>query len=108
MVNCTLGGVAPQLREKVGKPVAVPKRGAARGVLRTDKGLSVHLDALGTNLLAADVGGKRGGFELRHDGFRDALLTEARRAKYSVGKEFTFGVGENLSVLLFSECSKGC
>ena len=34
---------------------------------------------------------------LRHDGFRDALLTEARRAKYSVGKEFTFGVGENLS-----------
>ena len=71
--------------------------GAARGVLRTDKGLSVPLDALGTNLLAADVGGKRGGFELRHDGFRDALLTEARRAKYSVGKEFTFGVGENLS-----------
>jgi hypothetical protein len=44
------------------------------------------LDALGTNLLAAateQVGGRDGGFELRLDRFRDAIMQEARKAGYS-------------------------
>ena len=50
-----------------------------------------------TNLLAADVGGGRGGFELRHDGFRDVLLRELRAAGFSVEKEFEIGVEHGLA-----------
>eukprot|EP00935_MAST-01C_sp_MAST-1C-sp1_P001520 g1520.t1 len=93
MVNCSVGGVAPQLRDKVGKVVAVPRRtGPHVGAARDDKGLGLPLDALATNLLNADVGGAGGGFGLRHDRFRDSLLMEARRAKFSVDKEFEVGV----------------
>ena len=93
MVNCSMGGVAPQLRDKVGKVIAVPRRtGPHVGAARGDKGLGLPLDALATNLLNADVGGAGGGFGLRHDRFRDSLLMEARRAKFSVDKEFEVGV----------------
>ena len=88
MVNCMLGGVAPVLREKVGKPVVVPRRTGEVGARRTDKGLALPLDAMASNLLSADVGGAGGGFELRHDEFRDALFAEARAAKSSAMKEF--------------------
>ena len=71
MINCSLGGIAPMLHGKIGKPIVVPKRtGENVGDMRRDGALGLPLDALGTNLLAADVGGGRGGFELRHDGFR--------------------------------------
>ena len=81
------------LRGKIGKPIVVPKRtGENVGDTRRDGALGLPLDALGTNLLAADVGGGRGGFELRHDGFRDVLLRELRAAGFSVEKEFEIGV----------------
>ena len=73
--------------------IAVPRRtGPHVGAARGDKGLGLPLDALATNLLNADVGGAGGGFGLRHDRFRDSLLMEARRAKFSVDKEFEVGV----------------
>ena len=96
-VNCMLGGVAPQLREKVGKPIAVPKRSGEMGELRKDAGLGMPLDALGTNLLAAEVGGRSGGFERRHDKFRDAIMKEARKARYSVLREFAFGTEHGMA-----------
>ena len=71
----------------------MPRRtGPHVGAARDDKGLGLPLDALATNLLNADVGGAGGGFGLRHDRFRDSLLMEARRAKFSVDKEFEVGV----------------
>ena len=68
-----------------------PRRGGERGEVRTDGALALPLDAMGTNLLAAEVGGRDGGFELRHDRFRDAIMREARRVGYSVRKEFSLG-----------------
>ena len=98
VVNCSLGGIAPMLRGKVGKPIVVPKRtGENIGDARRDGALGQPLDALGTNLLAADVGGGRGGFELRHDGFRDILLRELRSTGFSVEKEFEIGVEHGLA-----------
>ena len=98
MINCSLGGIAPMLRGKIGKPIVVPKRtGENVGDMRRDGALGLPLDALGTNLLAADVGGGRGGFELRHDGFRDVLLRELRAAGFSVEKEFEIGVEHGLA-----------
>ena len=98
MINCSLGGIAPMLRGKIGKPIVVPKRtGENVGDTRRDGALGLPLDALGTNLLAADVGGGRGGFELRHDGFRDVLLRELRAAGFSVEKEFEIGVEHGLA-----------
>ena len=99
MANCMLGGVAPVLREKVGKPVVVPRRTGDVGARRTDKGLGLPLDAMASNLLNADVGGAGGGFELRHDEFRDALFAEARAAKYSALKEFEIGVEHGLAAV---------
>eukprot|EP00935_MAST-01C_sp_MAST-1C-sp1_P000158 g158.t1 len=56
------------------------ERSGERGEVRADGALALPLDVLGTNLLAAEVGGRDGGFELRHDRFRDAVMREARRA----------------------------
>ena len=96
-INCIMGGLAPQLREKVGRPIVVPKRGGAPGEVRTDGALKMPLDAMGTNLLACEVGGRGGGFDRRHDNFRDALMREARRASYSTKREFAFGVGDGMA-----------
>ena len=43
------------------------------------------------------MGGGRGGFELRHDGFRDVLLRELRGAGFSAEKEFEIGVEHGLA-----------
>ena len=65
--------------------------------MRTDGALKLPLDAMGTNLLACEVGGRGGGFDRRHDNFRDALMREARRASYSTKREFAFGVGDGMA-----------
>ena len=78
------------------------QRSGERGEVRADGALALPLDVLGTNLLAAEVGGRDGGFELRHDRFRDAVMREARKAGYTVRREFSFGsmLSEAHAVLL--------
>ena len=100
MVNCSVGGIAPQLRDKVGKEIAVPRRTKPHvGSARSDKGLGLPLDALATNLLNADVGGTGGGFDLRHDNFRDSLLLEASRAELERYGQSAKGMRIDLGVL---------
>ena len=67
--------MAPQLRGKAGKMIAVPRRTKPHvGAARNDKGLGLPLDALATNLLNADgVGGA--GAALAYDTTASATLS---------------------------------
>ena len=103
MMCATIGGLLPMFAGKEGKPVRVLRAGATDALspaIRTDHALDKPLDARATNLLAVDTGGGTGSFDIRHNGLRDRLYEEARRAGCAVDREVELGTEHGLDQAL--------